>query len=71
MSYEGYKGDKSAVRPPEGSLVETRSLKASSLPLFLLQSHASKRSPEQAPGCSPQRTLPVHHYCVDYVSVCI
>ena len=52
----GYKGDKSAAHPPEGSLVETRYLKASSLPLFLLQSHAPDRSPERAP---PAR-LPGH-----------
>ena len=53
-----YKGDKTAARPPEGSLVETRSLKAPRLPLFLLQNHAPDRSPEQAPGCSPERTCP-------------
>ena len=51
VQYVVYKGDKSAARPPGGCLVETRSLKASSLPLFLLQSHAPNRSPEQAPGC--------------------
>ena len=33
----GYKGDKTVTRPPEGSLVETSSLKASSLPLFLFR----------------------------------
>ena len=27
VPYMGYKGDKSAARPPEGSLVETRCLK--------------------------------------------
>ena len=58
MPYVGYKGDKTAARPPGGSLVETRCLNASSLPLFLLQSHALDRSPEQAPGCSPERTCP-------------
>ena len=56
VSYVGYKGDKSAAHQPGGSLVETRSLKAPSLPLFLLQSHAPDRSPEQALGCSPERT---------------
>ena len=56
MSYMGYKGDKSTARPPEGSLVETRYLKAASVPLFLLQSHAPDRSPELAPGCSLGRT---------------
>ena len=56
MPYVGYKGDKSAARPPGGSLVVTRNLKATSLPLFLLQSHALDRSPEQAPGSSPPKT---------------
>ena len=50
------KGVNNADRPPGGSLVETRSLKASSLPLFLLQSHAPDRNLEQAPGCSSPRT---------------
>ena len=47
MPYVGYKGDKTAARPPGGSLVETRSVKASSLSLFLLQSHAPDRIPER------------------------
>ena len=50
VPYIGFKGVNIAARSPGGSLDETRSLKASSLPLFLLQSHASDRSPEQAPG---------------------
>ena len=47
----GLQRRKTAARPPEVSLIETRSLAASSLPLFLLQSHAPDRSPEQVPRC--------------------
>ena len=59
VPYMGYKGDKTAARPSEGSLVETRNLRASSLPLFFLQSHAPDRSPEQAPGCFLGKARPI------------
>ena len=55
MPYIGYKGKKTAALSPGGSLVETRSLKAPSLPLFLLQSHAPDRSPKLAPRCCKKR----------------
>ena len=59
MPYMGYKGDKSAARPPEGSLVKTSCLKVPSLPLFLWQRHAPDRSPEQAPVCPTHRTCQI------------
>ena len=64
MPYVGYKEDKTAAHPSGGSLVETRSLKASSLPLFLLQNLAPDRSPEQAPECPSERTCHLPPKCI-------
>ena len=50
VPYIGYKEVNNAACLPGGSLAETGSLAASSLPLFFLGSHTPDRSPEQTPG---------------------
>ena len=50
------KETKMQLAHPKVAYSKLRALQTSSLPLFLLRSHAPDRSPKQAPGCSSQRT---------------
>ena len=69
MLYMGYKGDKSAARPPEGNLVETRCLKGPKSAIVPFAEPRSGPKSRRAPGCptptSVEKGLLILRRCYD------
>ena len=55
----GYKGDKSAARPPEGSLVETRCLKGSKSAIVSFAEPRSGPKSKTGPGVFSTKNVPI------------